>query len=131
MEADRRHVEGTGKPGWQAALTAARVRTIAGLFVLLALASVLIQLAPLYLDSLDFSHELQAYVASEAPVGKTGEMIRVEVANRAVRRGLSVRPDNVVVSGGGETLRVEVRYQIHVDLLIYTVNLHLRAKSGA
>jgi hypothetical protein len=49
----------------------------------------------------------------------------------AAQRGLPVQASEVRVEQRPTGTRVEVRYQKNVDLFVYSVRLHMRAKSGS
>jgi hypothetical protein len=55
-----------------------------------------------------------------------------EIAEQAARLGVPLPIDQVRVAKSAEGgVFLEARYLVHVDLLVYTVDLHFRPSAGA
>jgi len=112
-------------------MSATALRKILGAAVLACLATLAVLLGPPYLINLDYSSALRDIVADPGAASWTDSRFQAEAANAAARFGLPVSPSAVRVLRSGGALRLEVRYQLSVDLTVYTVRLHLRATSGS
>lgn len=97
-------------------------RAISASLILLALVAFAVLLVPVYYRSYRFQQSLKE-VASSLGQG-SDEVLRAAVVERASRLGLPVRGDNVSLNRSGARLRIEVKYQIPVDLSVYSVSLH-------
>jgi hypothetical protein len=53
------------------------------------------------------------------------------VLAKAADLGLPVVADNVHIQRAPESVRIEVRYAVHVDLPLYTVDLHFYPGAGS
>ena len=106
------------------------IRTVAGLSVLVGLGAAAILLAPPYFRNLEYSSALQEIVAQSGSENWPDDRIRVAAVNRALRLGISVSPNEVSVRRA-PGLVLEVRYQVPIDFILYSVNLHMRARGGS
>jgi hypothetical protein len=111
-------------------VTATPVRTVAGLSVLVLLGAAAILLAPPYLRNMEYSGALQELVAEAGSETWPDDRFRVAAVNRAQRLGISVRPGDVRIRRDAG-VALEVRYLVPIDFMVYTVNLHMRARSGS
>jgi hypothetical protein len=93
-------------------------RLIAGLAVLGSFAAVLVFLTPVYIDDLRlyrYTHSL-----TEAP----DDTLIAEVVTKAHALDLPVKPTDIHIEHNGPKPKVEYRYTVKMDLLIYPVDLH-------
>lgn len=95
--------------------------------ILLALAAFGILLVPVYYRNHQFQQSLNEVVRSSSQ--GPDEALRAAVVQRAARLGLPVRGDNVSLNRSGARLRIDVKYQIPVDLSVYSVSLHFHPSS--
>lgn len=97
-------------------------RLILGLSVFAAFAGILIFLAPVYLDDL----RLHSYVGSlEKNPGVTpDEALRDEVLARARALDLPVRPGDIRIAHTGRKTKIEMRYVVEMNLIVFPVDLH-------
>jgi len=107
------------------------LRKVVGAAVLVCLLVVAVLLGPPYVTNLNYSSALRDIVADPAAASWPDSRFQTEAASAAARFGLPVAPSAVRVLRSGGGLRLEVRYQIPVELTVYTVRLHLRATSGS
>lgn len=112
-------------------MSAVALRKILGAAILACLVLAAILLGPPYLTNLSYSSALRDIVADPSTADWSDARFQAEAANAATRLGLSVPPSAVRVLRSGSAPRIEVRYQLPVDLTVYTVSLHLRASSGS
>lgn len=92
-----------------------------GLLVLLA-----IFLIPPYVENWRLQQYLNDVGADPATAAKRPEIVRADVVNKANDLGLPVHGDDVKVTRSGDALKIEVLYLVHVNLAVYTVDLHFR-----
>lgn len=106
-------------------------RVALGVAVLLAALVAMVSLSVPYWENRQFEDELTAVVARNASSGWTAERWEQAAREAAARRGVPAAASAVRVELRPTGPRLEVRYQKNVDLFVYSVRLHLRAKSGS
>lgn len=94
------------------------------MLALLALIGIL--LLPPYYHDWQFQQDLQALAHDPAVAGEAPDYIQALVVDRAASMGLPVHLSDVHVRNLGNRPRIEVLYVVHVDLPVYTVDLHFR-----
>lgn len=107
------------------------VRQAAGVAVLLAAVAAIGVLSVPYWENRALDGDLAALVARQGASGWDDDRWRVAVLEAAARRGVSTQSATVHVERRPGGPRVEIRYQKNVDLFVYAVRLHLRARSGS
>ncbi|MCC7235126.1 MAG: hypothetical protein IT163_07470 [Bryobacterales bacterium] len=112
-------------------MNAMRARQAAGVAVLAAAVAVMALLSVPYWKNRALGDDLTALVEQNGKAGWPVERWRVAALNVAARHGVAAAAAEVRVETRTGTPRVEIRYQKNVDLFVYTVRLHLRAKSGS
>lgn len=105
------------------------LRTVAGIAVLAGMAAIGVLLLPPYFENWKLQQYLNDLGADPATAGKTPEVLRANVVNKAAQLGLPVHTEDVRVSKSGDAVRVEVLYLVRVDLAVYSVDLHFRPAS--
>jgi len=106
-------------------------RLIAGVAVLLILASVGVLLVPPYAANWRLQNYVTSLVDDPATAKKPAEAVRTEVLNEAAGLGLPVHGEDVRVGMTDGVVRIDVLYIIHVDVAGYTVDLHFRPAAGS
>ncbi len=106
-------------------------RIAGGMAVLAVLLAAAVVLAPSYVSNLKLQQYVEQLVRDPETRGRPDELIRIDVADRAARLGIRLKPEEVRIDRGAGGLRIEARYIVRVDLPVYTVDLHFRAGSGA
>ena len=101
-------------------------RTIAGIAVLAFLGLIAILLVPPYIENWKLQQYLNDLAADPATAKNQPEVVRVEVVKKATELGLPVRLGDVRVTRSGDAIKVEVLYLVHVNVALYTVDLHFR-----
>lgn len=104
-------------------------RNAAGLAVLAAMLALGVLLIPPYVRDWKFQGLINQLAEDPATSQKNPELIRANVVDRAAGLGVPVHLDDVHVTRSGDELHIEVLYVVHVDLPIYTVDLHFRPRS--
>ena len=94
------------------------------MLVLLALIAVL--LVPPYYENWRLQRYLSALAHDPASTHCSTDLLRALVVDRAASMGLPVRTGDVQVMAGPNSVRIEVLYVVHIDLPVYTVDLHFR-----
>jgi|SRR5579884_4159621 len=105
-------------------------RIIAGVGVLVLLLLIGILLAPPYYHDWQLQQYLSTLVHDSANASRPPDLIRALVVDKAASLGLPVRTADVHVTRSGDKVKVEVLYIVHVDLPVYTVDLHFRPGAG-
>lgn len=99
-------------------------RLIAGILVLLVMASVLIALAPVYLED----YQLRQYVRSLTRQPDAARMpddgIRSEVVARAHQLDLPVAASDIQITHTDGKLQVQLKYAVEMNFPLYQVDLH-------
>jgi len=107
------------------------MRIAAAVLILVILAAMGARLLPLYLENM----RLQSYVEGIAQDAENrtrpDDMLRVAVLEKAALLGLPVKADNVHIKRSSDTVRIDVRYIVRVDLPLYTVDLHFYPGAGS
>lgn len=90
----------------------------------MVLAALSARLLPVYVNNM----RLQNYVAGIAQDGETrtrpDDALRVAVLEKAAMLGLPVKAENVLIKRANDNTRIDVRYIVHVEFPMYTVDLH-------
>jgi hypothetical protein len=105
-----------------------RIAAGAGVLVLLALIAVL--LAPPYYHDWQLQRYLRALVHDQANANRSADLVRALVVDKAAGLGLPVRTADVHVTRTNDRVKIEVLYIVHIDLPVYTVDLHFRPGAG-
>ena len=103
-----------------------RWRIAAGAGVLLVLALIAVLLAPPYYHDWQLQNYLRALVHDQAISNRSTELVRALVVDKAAGLGLPVRTADVHVTRSNDKVKIEVLYIVHIDLPVYTVDLHFR-----
>lgn len=101
-------------------------RVAAGVAVLAVMLAVGVLLIPPYVENWKLQSFINDLAADPDIAKKPPETIRANIVNKAASLGLPVHTDDVRVTKVGDGFRIEVLYIVHIDLPIYTVDLHFR-----
>ncbi len=102
------------------------MRMAGGILVLAALALIGVLLLPPYFENWKLQQYLNDLGADAATSQKSAEVVRANVVSKAAELGLPVHTDDVRVSKTGDAFKIEVLYLVHVNLALYSVDLHFR-----
>ncbi len=131
MEAAPGHVEGTVRDEGGGPRPVAAWRLALGAAVLLALIVLGAFLTPVYLHNLEFQQYVSALAEDPKTHDRDDALIRSSLVDRAEQLKLPVRFENIQIARTVEAVRITVRYVVHVDLLVYTVDLHFYPGAGS
>jgi hypothetical protein len=108
-----------------------RWRIAAALIVLVALAVFAVIFTPIYIHNLELQNFVANVAARADAQSKSDDVLRTWVLDKAHQLDLPIRADNVKIAHSSDGLRIDVRYQVRVDLPGYTVNLHFYPGAGS
>jgi len=83
-------------------------------------------LAPPYFENWRLQRYLNALSHDPASRQRSIDFLRALVVDKAAGMGLPVRIGDVQITPGPGAPKIEVLYVVHVDLPVYTVDLHFR-----
>ena len=106
-----------------------KLRIAAAALILLVLVLFGVRLLPLYLQNMQLQQYVEELASAEA--ARPDELVRIDVLQKAARLGLPVKESDVHIKRSNETLRIDVRYFVRVDLPGYTVDLHFYPGAGS
>jgi len=101
-------------------------RVAAGIGVLVLLVLVAVLLVPPYYENWQLQRYLGALAGDPATPQRSIDLVRALVVDKAASLGLPVRTPDVHVTRSGNEFKIEVLYVVHIDLPVYTVDLHFR-----
>ena len=90
-----------------------------------------IRLIPIYVHNLELQQFVDDVTRRADAATSPDDVLRAWVLDKAAQLDLPVMADNVQIHRAGETVRMEVRYEVRVDLPLYTVNLHFYPGAGS
>jgi hypothetical protein len=99
----------------------------AGVAVLAVLIFLGVRLTPFYLRNVELQRFVEDVTHHSAAASSSDDVVRTWVLNKAADLDLPVKAGDVDIERPAGSVRIAVRYQVRVDLPLYTVNLHLRA----
>ena len=108
-----------------------RWRIAAGVGVLVVLVLIAVLLAPPYYHDWQLQGYLRALVRDQATANRSADLVRALVVDKAAGLGLPVHTSDVHVTRSKDNVRIEVLYIVHIDLPVYTVDLHFRPGAGS
>jgi len=112
----------TRVPAWR---VAAAVVLLAGLLLFAIL------FLPIYIHNLQLQNFVADVTERRDSASRSDDLLRTWVLDKAHQLDLPVRPDNVKIAHSPDGMRIDVRYQVRVDLPGYTVNLHFYPGAGS
>ena len=111
-----------GVPRWR---VAAAIGILAGFLFLLAVFS------PYYFRNLQLQNFVSEITRREGIQTKSDDVLRTWVLDKAHELRVSLTEDNVHILKSADTLRIDVRYVVTVNLPGYTVDLHFYPGAGS
>jgi hypothetical protein len=103
----------------------------AGLLVLAGLIFFLALFAPVYLHNLQFQNFVSEVVDRRDAAAQSDDAVRSWVVDRAHDLRLPIRADDVKITHTTTGRRIEVRYQVEMDVPGYSVRLHFYPAAGS
>ena len=109
----------------------ARLRQAAGVAVLAVLAILGVRLIPIYLHNQELQQFVEDVTHRAAAPTSSDDVLRSWILTKAADLELPVVADNVHIQRTVNSVRIEVRYVVRVDLPLYTVDLHFYPGAGS
>jgi hypothetical protein len=106
-------------------------RLALGALVLLVLIALGAALTPIYLHNLSFQHYVSALAEDPKTHERDDSLIRSSLVEKAEELKLPVHFENIQIARTAETVRITVRYVVHVNLVVYAVDLHFYPGAGS
>lgn len=107
------------------------LRWVAGIAVLAALGLAAWVLAPAYWNHWRLQRDLDALLARALAEQQPAEQIRQQIVHHAARYGIPLRQQEIRLRATPDKIEAEALYLIRVNLPVYTVDLHFRARARA
>jgi len=108
-----------------------RLRIAAAILILIILAFMGARLLPLYLENMRLQSYVEGIARNAENRTRPDDALRVAVLEKAAFLGLPVKADNVHIKRSSDSVRIDVRYIVHVDFPMYTVDLHFYPGAGS
>ncbi len=108
-----------------------RLRIAAAVLILIVLGILGARLLPLYLDNMRLQSYVEGITRDAENKTQPDDALRVAVLNKAAFLGLPVKAENVHIKRSEDNTRIDVRYIVHVDFPMYTVDLHFYPGAGS
>ena len=112
-------------------MTASRLRQAAGVAVLAILAFLGARLIPIYVHNQELQQYVDGVMRRPAAPKTSDDVLRSWVLEKAADLDLPVAADNVHIERAPQSVRIEVRYVVRVNLPLYTVDLHFSPGAGS
>ena len=106
-------------------------RIAAALVVLGSLGFFTAIFSPIYVHNLELQSFVTDVAARPDTPAKSDDLVRTWVLDKAHQLDLPIREGNVKITHSADGTRIDVRYQVRVDLPGYTVNLHFYPGAGS
>jgi hypothetical protein len=110
---------------------ATRLRQVAGLAVLGVLVVLGIRLIPIYLHNQELQEFVEDVTHRAAAATSSDDVLRSWILAKAADLALPVVANNVHIHRSADSLHIDVRYTVRVDLPLYTVDLHFYPGAGS
>lgn len=102
-------------------------RLILAILVLAGMATILLTLAPVYLENYQLGQYVKQLVRGR---DSTDDALRAAVIARANQLDLPVRSQDIQITHAGGKLRLETKYAVQIDFPLYQVDLHFHANAA-
>ncbi len=112
-------------------MIASRLRQAAGVAVLAILVFLGVRLIPIYIHNQELQQFVEDVTHRAAAPTSSDDVLRSWVLSRAADLELPVVAGNVQIQRTAESVRIDVRYVVHVNLPLYTVDLHFYPGAGS
>ena len=99
-------------------------RLIAAILVLLAMASVLIALAPVYFEDYQLRQYVRSLVRSPQGAAMPDDALRSAVMARAKQLDLPLATSDIQITHPDTKLHVQLNYAVQLDFPVYQVEVH-------
>ena len=112
-------------------MTVSKWRVGAGAAVLVVLAAMGARLVPIYIHDIELQQFVEEVTHRAGTPANSDDVLRTWVLDRAADLDLPVKANNVQIQRTADRVRIDVRYLVHVDLPLYTVDLHFYPGAGS
>ncbi len=112
-------------------MTSSRWRQAAGVAVLAILVILAVRLLPIYLHNQQLQQFVEEMTHRPAVAKNTDDVLRSWVLTKAADLNLPVETGNIHIDRSPDSVRVDVRYVVRVNLPLYTVDLHFYPGAGS
>jgi hypothetical protein len=103
-------------------------RLVLAILVLGAMTAILLSLMPVYFENYQLGRFVEQLAGGpNAP----DDTLRAAVLNRARQLDLPVDPSDVAINHSDGKSRIETKYKVQMDFLLYQVDLHFHANASA
>lgn len=112
-------------------MTSSRWRQAAGIAVLAILAILGVKLIPIYFHNRELQQYVEDVTHRAATPTSSDDVLRAWVLQKAADLELPVGADDVHILRAAGNVHLDVRYVVHVNLPLYTVDLHFYPGAGS
>jgi len=112
-------------------VTKSRWRQAAALAVLAILIILGVRLIPIYVHNQELQQFVEEVTRRASAATSSDDVIRSWVLTKAGDLELPVVAGNVHIERSTQSVRIEVRYMVRVNLPLYTVDLHFYPGAGS
>ncbi len=102
-------------------------RLILAIFVLAAMATVLLSLMPVYYENYQLQQSVRQLVRGPAT---TDDALRAAVIARARGLGLPVESPDIQITHPNGKLEIQTKYAVQIDYPLYQVEVHFHANGS-
>lgn len=106
-------------------------RLIAGVLVLVAMAAVLLALAPVYIEDFELRQYVRALARAPGAESAADDRLRGSVLERARALHLPVRAEDVQIAHSGRKVELQIKYAVQMDFSLYQVDLHFHPSAAS
>lgn len=100
-----------------------KIGLIIMLLVLAAIIFVLVKVVPARVNAYELKDFLDTYTRNDC-WSRTPDQIKKDIMEKATFLQLPLTPENIKVERRGSTIHVETKFDVPVDLKVYTMVLH-------
>jgi len=90
-----------------------------------------VRLVPIYVHNIELQQFVEDAARRAAAPANSDDIVRTWVLNKAADLDLPVKADNIQIQRSADGVRIVVRYEVRVDMPLYTVNLHFYPGAGS
>jgi hypothetical protein len=112
-------------------VTSSRWRQAAGVAVLAILVFLGVRLIPIYLHNQELQQFVEDVTHRAAAPTSSDDVLRSWVLSKAADLELPVVADDVHIQRTADSVHIDVRYFVRVNLPLYTVDLHFYPGAGS
>ncbi|HUE20737.1 MAG TPA: hypothetical protein VMQ86_03600 [Bryobacteraceae bacterium] len=112
-------------------MTSSRWRQAAGVAVLAILVFLGVRLIPIYLHNQELQQFVEDVTHRAAAPTSSDDVLRSWVLSKAADLELPVVADDVHIQRTADSVHIDVRYFVRVNLPLYTVDLHFYPGAGS